>query len=242
MRGRGRDPRRTASRPAARSPASTASAPTSRAYMPTMFTADDLARDAARPRGVRSDGHLQSRQGVSHAAAVRRGARPVPRASGRGGRSGGAMCSRPAAADHSVRQHARGDGGRRCGAPRSRNCRSSSAAPERSMDWGRPPQRIDATLEHARAEPGLIAHQHGDLTATIEAGATLRDVNDALSLHGQWLPLDPPFRDRRRRSAASSRPTTAARCGTATARRAISSSASRSRPPTACSRKRAARS
>ena len=41
----------------------------------------------------------------------------------------------------------------------------------------------------------MLAHQHGDLTATIEAGATLRDVNDALSRHGQWLPLDPPFAD-----------------------------------------------
>jgi len=60
------------------------------------------------------------------------------------------------------------------------------------LDWGRPPQRIDATLS-TRGLYRLIAHQHGDLTATIEAGATLREVNVALSLHGQWLPLDPPF-------------------------------------------------
>ena len=41
----------------------------------------------------------------------------------------------------------------------------------------------------------VLAHAHGDLTATVEAGATLRDVNDALSRLGQWLPLDPPFAD-----------------------------------------------
>jgi glycolate oxidase FAD binding subunit len=34
------------------------------------------------------------------------------------------------------------------------------------------------------------------MTATIEAGASLRDVNAALASHGQALPLDPPFADR----------------------------------------------
>ena len=33
------------------------------------------------------------------------------------------------------------------------------------------------------------------MTATVEAGASLRDVNEALALHGQTLPLDPPFAD-----------------------------------------------
>jgi len=60
------------------------------------------------------------------------------------------------------------------------------------LDWGRSPQRVDATLS-TRGLHRLIAHQHGDLTATIEAGVSLRDVNVALSLHKQWLPLDPPF-------------------------------------------------
>jgi glycolate dehydrogenase FAD-binding subunit len=41
----------------------------------------------------------------------------------------------------------------------------------------------------------VVAHEHGDMTATIEAGATLRDVNRALGQHGQWLPLDPSFAD-----------------------------------------------
>jgi glycolate dehydrogenase FAD-binding subunit len=42
----------------------------------------------------------------------------------------------------------------------------------------------------------IIAHRHGDLTATVQAGATLADVNRALAQHRQWLPLDPPWADR----------------------------------------------
>ncbi len=59
-------------------------------------------------------------------------------------------------------------------------------------DWGRTPQRIDAILS-TRGLYRVLAHQHGDLTATIEAGAALREVNVALSRHKQWLPLDPSF-------------------------------------------------
>ena len=63
------------------------------------------------------------------------------------------------------------------------------------IDWGRPPQHVDAIVS-TRALNRVLAHQHGDLTATIEAGATLREVNETLARHGQWLPLDPPFADR----------------------------------------------
>jgi glycolate oxidase FAD binding subunit len=62
-------------------------------------------------------------------------------------------------------------------------------------DWGRPPQRVDCTLCTRRLNR-VLAHEHGDLTATIEAGAPLREVNAALAAAGQWLPLDPPFADR----------------------------------------------
>jgi glycolate oxidase FAD binding subunit len=41
-----------------------------------------------------------------------------------------------------------------------------------------------------------VAHRHGDLTATIESGATLGDVNSALGSHRQWIPLDPYSGDR----------------------------------------------
>ena len=62
------------------------------------------------------------------------------------------------------------------------------------MDWGRPAARIDVMLDMRRLNR-VITHAHGDLTATVEAGAKLREVNDALSRLGQGLPLDPPFAD-----------------------------------------------
>jgi glycolate oxidase FAD binding subunit len=42
----------------------------------------------------------------------------------------------------------------------------------------------------------VLAHRFGDLTATVEAGAVLDDVNRELSRHGQWIPLDPNWPDR----------------------------------------------
>src|SRR5437763_7047059 len=54
-------------------------------------------------------------------------------------------------------------------------------------DWGRPAGRVDAVLDMRRLNR-VLAHQHGDMTATVEAGATLRDVNRVLAQHGQWLP------------------------------------------------------
>jgi glycolate oxidase FAD binding subunit len=61
--------------------------------------------------------------------------------------------------------------------------------------WGRPSAKIDAILDMRRLNR-ILAHEHGDMTATIEAGASLRDVNEALAVHRQTLPLDPPFADR----------------------------------------------
>ena len=61
--------------------------------------------------------------------------------------------------------------------------------------WGRAGAHADATLE-MRSLNRVLAHEHGDMTATFEAGATLSDVNRALAQHRQWLPLDPPFADR----------------------------------------------
>jgi len=60
--------------------------------------------------------------------------------------------------------------------------------------WGRTPDRVDLVLD-MRGLNRILAHEHGDMTATVEAGATLRDVNRTLAEHGQWLPLDPPFAD-----------------------------------------------
>jgi glycolate oxidase FAD binding subunit len=63
------------------------------------------------------------------------------------------------------------------------------------MDCGIPPRQIDILMSMTRLN-AVVAHRHGDLTATIQAGAKLSDVNRALSQHGQWIPLDPPSADR----------------------------------------------
>jgi glycolate oxidase FAD binding subunit len=62
------------------------------------------------------------------------------------------------------------------------------------LDWGPPPHRYDILLSTARLN-AVVAHRHGDLTATLQAGATLADVNRALARHDQWLPLDPSDAD-----------------------------------------------
>ncbi|HEY6213011.1 MAG TPA: FAD-binding oxidoreductase [Vicinamibacterales bacterium] len=62
------------------------------------------------------------------------------------------------------------------------------------LDWGEP-QAADVDVAMTRLN-AVVAHRHGDLTATIQAGARLGEVNRTLAAHGQWLPLDPPFADR----------------------------------------------
>jgi glycolate dehydrogenase FAD-binding subunit len=42
----------------------------------------------------------------------------------------------------------------------------------------------------------IVAHRPGDLTATVQGGAVLADVNRELARHGQWIALDPPWSDR----------------------------------------------
>jgi glycolate oxidase FAD binding subunit len=63
------------------------------------------------------------------------------------------------------------------------------------LGWGQAPRVNDVTISTARLN-AVIAHRHGDLTATVQAGATLASVNRTLGLHRQWIPLDPPFADR----------------------------------------------
>jgi len=63
------------------------------------------------------------------------------------------------------------------------------------LTWGRCPGPIDVALSTARLNK-VVEHRHGDLTATIEAGATLTQVNEVLGIHRQWLPLDPPWPER----------------------------------------------
>jgi glycolate oxidase FAD binding subunit len=63
------------------------------------------------------------------------------------------------------------------------------------LGWGPAPRSVDVLLSTKRLN-SVVAHRHGDLTATIQAGATLADVNRTLATHRQWIPLDPPASDR----------------------------------------------
>lgn len=60
------------------------------------------------------------------------------------------------------------------------------------LGWGRVPAGIDLIVSTARLNR-LVVHRHGDLTATVQAGATLRDVNRELARQGQWLPVESAF-------------------------------------------------
>jgi len=103
------------------------------------------------------------------------------------------------------------------------------------MAWGRIPADVDLLLSMRRLDR-IVAHESGDLTATVEASVPLLALNEALAQHGQCLPIDPPDRPGATIGGRSP-PTRAARCGIGTARRAISSSASRSPQRLACSRR-----
>jgi glycolate oxidase FAD binding subunit len=63
------------------------------------------------------------------------------------------------------------------------------------LDWARNSQPPEIVL-NMRSLNRVLTHAHGDLTATVEAGVRLSDLNAALGAHGQCLPLDPPFADR----------------------------------------------
>ena len=65
------------------------------------------------------------------------------------------------------------------------------------LAWGEPAGSppADVVLSTAKLN-AVLAHRHGDLTATVQAGARLSDVNRTLAQRGQWIPLDPPWPDR----------------------------------------------
>jgi glycolate oxidase FAD binding subunit len=63
------------------------------------------------------------------------------------------------------------------------------------LGWGPAPRSIDVLISTARLN-SVVAHRHGDLTATIQSGATLGVVNRVLGQHRQWIPLDPPGAER----------------------------------------------
>jgi glycolate oxidase FAD binding subunit len=57
--------------------------------------------------------------------------------------------------------------------------------------YGYVPARADVLLDLSGLNR-VVAHEPGDLTVTVEAGVTLDTVQEALSQHNQFLPLDPP--------------------------------------------------
>lgn len=63
------------------------------------------------------------------------------------------------------------------------------------LGLGRPPERADLLLD-LRGLAGIVEHHVRDLTVECRAGTTVAALNEALALHGQFLPLDPPFPER----------------------------------------------
>jgi glycolate oxidase subunit GlcD len=59
------------------------------------------------------------------------------------------------------------------------------------MDVANRIERADVIVS-TRKLNRMIEHEPADLIAITEAGVTLEDFNNELSIHGQWLPLDPP--------------------------------------------------
>ncbi len=63
------------------------------------------------------------------------------------------------------------------------------------LQWGSLGGDVDLLLSTG-AIRDVVEHRYGDLTATVEAGATLATVNARLAAHGQRLPWDAPWPDR----------------------------------------------
>ena len=58
--------------------------------------------------------------------------------------------------------------------------------------YGYLPVRADIVLDLSARLNRVVAHEPGDLTVTVQAGASLADVQKVLARAGQFLPLDPP--------------------------------------------------
>lgn len=59
-------------------------------------------------------------------------------------------------------------------------------------DWGRLVPEADLVVSTARLNR-LLDHRHGDMTATVQAGMRLLDLNQELAAHRQWLPVESAF-------------------------------------------------
>ena len=155
-----------ASTPAARSPASTASASTRPARCRSSSASATSRRCSSCARASIPDGLANPGKVFPTPAPLRRGAGPLPRAP--------AGAGRPCRASLSPRRSRRP---RSCSPPARRSRSTATAARSASR-----PRGLDRVLEH---EPG-------DLTAIVEAGIRLSELQEHLAAHGQMLALDPP--------------------------------------------------
>jgi glycolate oxidase FAD binding subunit len=60
---------------------------------------------------------------------------------------------------------------------------------------GMPPARYDVALDTTGLD-NIVAHNAGDLTATVQAGVTIATLQAKLQEHGQFLAMDTPLPDR----------------------------------------------
>jgi glycolate oxidase FAD binding subunit len=61
--------------------------------------------------------------------------------------------------------------------------------------WGNPPVRADLILSTARLNR-VIEHAWADLTVSVEAGCTIKELQNALAEYGQYVALDPLWPER----------------------------------------------
>lgn len=58
-------------------------------------------------------------------------------------------------------------------------------------DWGHSPRVVDLVVD-TRDMKRVLAHEPADMTARVEAGITLMELQDVLEAASQWLAVDPP--------------------------------------------------
>lgn len=66
--------------------------------------------------------------------------------------------------------------------------------------WGGPVEGVERVVD-TRGLNRLVRHDPSDLTATVQAGMPLAELQAELGRSGQWLPLDPPLHDHAGRPA-----------------------------------------
>jgi glycolate oxidase FAD binding subunit len=58
------------------------------------------------------------------------------------------------------------------------------------LAWGNPPRRAEVVISTARLN-AVLEHAWSDLTVTVQAGCTIKQLRETLAQHGQRLALDP---------------------------------------------------